>query len=245
MLVLGLSAANGSWEGAGFASSVAPAGPYRWEDGAVAPGAGGDVGVAAGGGGGGDDDDGGGGGGGDDEGGGGSGSGGDGGGGGGGAYLFSGSGANGTAVSRLRPDLLGTTGVCGRAPRLSAPAVSAERARARIAACFAASRHAGGGGLSRHAGGGGVTVALPPPATRARARYQLTHLFHTLIFSLCAPTSSAALQERWPLVPARHPAGAALVRNGAQRDAALFSMMFGAVILCSWRLAGAAVPYSI
>ena len=184
MLVLGLSAANGSWEGAGFASSVAPAGPYRWEDGAVAPGAGGDVGVAAGGGGGGDDDDGGGGGGGDDEGGGGSGSGGDGGGGGGGAYLFSGSGANGTAVSRLRPDLLGTTGVCGRAPRLSAPAVSAERARARIAACFAASRHAGGG-VSRGMRGGGLSGAATSRHTRARAISTHSSLPHTHFLLVC------------------------------------------------------------
>ena len=200
MLVLGLSAANGSWEGAGFASSVAPAGPYRWEDGAVAPGAGGDVGVAAGGGGGGDDDDGGGGGGGDDEGGGGSGSGGDGGGGGGGAYLFSGSGANGTAVSRLRPDLLGTTGVCGRAPRLSAPAVSAERARARIAACFAASRHAGGGGsLEACGGGGGRRGPAPPPPSlwrchlppHARARDINSLISSTHSFSPCVPPPRA------------------------------------------------------
>lgn len=95
VLVLSVGTANGSLWAVGYASSVSPYGPFKWEPAALAGLApGGELGVA--------EDD----------------------GNKGGAYLVRSVGANNlTEISRLRDDYLGTTGVCNTAPSVGAPAL--------------------------------------------------------------------------------------------------------------------------
>ncbi|KAI8473611.1 MAG: glycosyl hydrolase [Monoraphidium minutum] len=93
VLLFGVSSPGGGYSTLGFASAVSPLGPFKWELAAAADGWPYGDAAAAA-----------------DA-------------GGGGAYLARSLGANGTVLSRLKDDYLGTTGACSSVPAAGAPAL--------------------------------------------------------------------------------------------------------------------------